>query len=241
MSVQIERRYVSVDSPSAEQASHPLRIERRAADQGSSEDLWLVGYGAVFNSDSVEMDDFIEQISPEAFRVVQERRGRKRALQTRGLYNHDPNYVLGRYPDTLKLSVDEVGLRYELLLPKARHDIAELVERGDIRGSSFSFTIADGGEQWSKRDDGRHIRTVTAIDDLFDVGPVTFPAYTGTEGLEVAKRSLQQFVSASVAQKAREQAILKQARQLARSTTFKMLGQIEDARKVLQKYGHKSR
>lgn len=185
----IERRFFS---PEAEKDSG-LRIERRAADDGGNEEVWLTGYAAKFNEDSVLMDDFVEQIHPEAFSVVQERRGRRQPLETRALFNHDENHILGRYPDTLKLKVDDVGLRYEVKLPRHRHDLEELVSRGDLKGSSFAFTIAPAGETWQKREDGMHVRTITRIDQLYDVGPVTYPAYSATEGLSLARRSLDAF------------------------------------------------
>lgn len=230
----IERRYVILGEE--ENTSAPaLRIERRA--EGTQEQEWLVGYAATFNSDSVEMEDFVEQIAPSAFDIVAERRGRKRPLQTRGLYNHDPNHVLGRFPETLRMRVDEVGLRYEVLLPKTRADIAELVERGDIRGSSFSFTVAAGGESWTQRDDGRHVRTITRIDDLYDVGPVTFPAYPSTEGLVVARRGLEQF-KAELKSKSRAWHEAEEKRRSAVAAA-KMAG--ESARDFLRKYGYEGR
>jgi phage head maturation protease len=63
-----------------------------------------------------------------------------------------------------------------------------LIEGGIVRGSSFAFTIARDGEQWTVDENGRHIRTITRVGDLFDVGPVTYPAY-GDGGLDVARRS----------------------------------------------------
>ena len=57
-------------------------------------------------------------------------------------------------------------------------DVAELLRRGDISGSSFGFrTISD---EWSESDDGYPLRTLTEV-ALRDVGPVVFPAYTSTE------------------------------------------------------------
>jgi HK97 family phage prohead protease len=131
----------------------------------------------------------VERIAPEAFGIVAERRGRKRPLETRALFNHDANYPLARYPGTLRMNVDEVGLRYEFKVPDTSYgrDLASNIDAGIVRGSSFSFQIAPGGESWSV-EDGRSIRTVTKIDSLIDVGPVTFPAYPDAD-VSVAKRS----------------------------------------------------
>lgn len=189
MSSMIESRALCVDDFSDE--DQILSVETRDAESGKQD--WIVGYAARFGVESLKMDDFHERIDPAAFAIVKERRGRKTPLETRALFNHDPNYVLGRYPNTLSLSVDEKGLRYEVLMPESRKDIVEAIRRGDIRGSSFSFIVPPGGDEWSI-EEGRSIRTVKSISSLIDVGPVTFPAYPDAS-VSVAKRSYKTFVA----------------------------------------------
>jgi HK97 family phage prohead protease len=169
-----------------------LRIESRSED-GADEARWVVGYAAKFGVNSLDLGDFQERIDPGAFGIVAERRGRKKPLETRALWNHDANFPLARYPGTLRMNVDEVGLRYEFPVPDTSYgrDLAANIEAGIVRGSSFSFQIAPGGESWSV-EDGRSIRTVTKIDTLIDVGPVTFPAYPDAD-VTVAKRSFDVF------------------------------------------------
>lgn len=172
-----------------------LRVESRSED-GAAESRWIVGYAAKFGVNSLDLGDFVERIDPKAFGIVAERRGRKKALETRALWNHDPNYPLARFPGTLRMNVDEIGLRYEFQVPDTTYgrDLASNIEAGIVRGSSFSFQIAPGGEAWSV-EDGRSIRTVTKIDTLIDVGPVTFPAYPDAD-VSVAKRSFDAWRSA---------------------------------------------
>jgi uncharacterized protein len=169
-----------------------LRVESRSED-GAAESRWIVGYAAKFGVNSLDLGDFIERIDPGAFGIVAERRGRKKPLETRALWNHDPNYPLARFPGTLRMNVDDVGLRYEFPVPDTSYgrDLAANIEAGIVKGSSFSFQIAPGGEAWSV-EDGRSIRTVTKIDSLIDVGPVTFPAYPDAD-VTVAKRSFDAF------------------------------------------------
>jgi HK97 family phage prohead protease len=189
--MQVETRSLCFD----DDESFPLlRIERRCCEERSDapEESWLVGYAARFGVNSLKMDDFYERIDPDAFSIVAERRGRKSPLETRALFNHDPNHVLGRFPTTLRMQVDDLGLRYEVKMPESRRDLMESIERGDIRGSSFSFVIAPGGEEWSV-EEGRSIRTVKSIASLIDVGPVTFPAYPDAS-VAVARRSYDSFV-----------------------------------------------
>ena len=189
-----------------------LRIETRSED-GAAESRWIVGYAAKFGVNSLDLGDFQERISPDAFGLVSERRGRKKPLETRALWNHDANFPLARYPGTLRMNVDEIGLRYEFRVPDTTYgrDLAANIDAGIVRGSSFSFQIAPGGEAWSV-EDGRSIRTVTKIDTLIDVGPVTFPAYPDAD-VSVAKRSFDAYRQqrdavymrrAGVAQRARD-------------------------------------
>jgi len=191
----IERRSLAIDE--VESAVPLLAVESRSEDDGSERE-YVVGYAAKFGVNSLEIDgEFIERIDPRAFGIVAERRGRKRPLETRALWNHDPNYPLARYPGTLRMTVDEVGLRYEFPVPDTTYgrDIASNIRAGIVKGSSFSFsfsfTVPSDGASWSV-EDGRSVRTIQRIDSLLDVGPVTFPAYPDAD-VKVAKRSYDAF------------------------------------------------
>jgi HK97 family phage prohead protease len=187
----IERRALAIDE--VESAVPLLAVESRSED--GTDRQWIVGYAAKFGVNSLELEgQFVERLDPGAFGIVAERRGRKRPLETRALWNHDPNYPLARFPGTLRMHVDEVGLRYEFPVPDTSYgrDLAANIEAGIVRGSSFSFQVAPGGEAWSV-EDGRSIRTVTKIDSLIDVGPVTFPAYPDAD-VKVAQRSYDQYL-----------------------------------------------
>ena len=185
----IERRSLAIDE--VESAVPLLAVESRSEDGAERE--WVVGYAAKFGVLSLDLGDFVERIDPGAFGIVAERRGRRRPLETRALWNHDPNFPLARYPGTLRMTVDEVGLRYEFPVPDTTYgrDIASNIRAGIVKGSSFSFTVPSGGETWSQ-EDGRSVRTITAIDSLLDVGPVTFPAYPDAD-VKVAQRSYDAF------------------------------------------------
>jgi HK97 family phage prohead protease len=115
---------------------------------------------------------FTEEIAPGAFDSALKK------SDIRGLFNHDPNYPLGRSGRTMKVWASKEGLEYDIpQLPAARADVMEAIERGDVDGNSFSFTVE--ADEWGTRD-GRPHRTITAFRELFDVGPVTFPAYSQT-------------------------------------------------------------
>ena len=185
----IERRSLAIDE--IESAVPLLAVESRSEDGAERE--WVVGYAAKFGVNSLDLGDFIERIDPGAFGIVAERRGRKKPLETRALWNHDSNYPLARYPGTLRMTVDEVGLRYEFPVPDTTYgrDIASNIRAGIVKGSSFSFTVPSGGDSWSV-EEGRSVRTILRVDSLLDVSPVCFPAYPDAD-VTVAQRSFDHF------------------------------------------------
>lgn len=204
----IERRALAIDD--VESAVPLLAVESRSEDGSDRE--YIVGYAAKFGVLSLDLGDFVERIDPGAFGIVSERRGRRTPLETRALWNHDPNYPLARYPGTLKLSVDDVGLRYEFPVPDTSYgrDLAANIRADIVRGSSFSFTTS--GDEWSV-EDGRSVRTITRVDSLLDVGPVTFPAYPDAD-VKVAQRSYDAFRQAMEQDSARRLAIQSRAADL---------------------------
>ena len=144
----------------------------------------IAGYAAVFNLRSDLLGGrFFEVIAPGAFDKVL-------SQDVRGLFNHDPNYLLGRTTSgTLRLSIDERGLVYEIDAPDTptiRDLVIAPIERGDISGSSFAMVVERGGDSWRK-EDGSVIRTIHRVAELRDVGPVSFPAYPDSSA---AQRSL---------------------------------------------------
>jgi HK97 family phage prohead protease len=146
----------------------------------------MVGYAAKFNTRSQNLGGFIETIAPGAFT-----NSLSQGHDVRALFNHDPNIVLGRNrAGTLRLSQDSTGLRYEVDMPNttAARDLAESMRRGDISQSSFSFQVDPGGDEWDD-DEDVPIRTLRSV-RLFDVSPVTYPAYLDTNS-GIAQRSLE--------------------------------------------------
>jgi len=152
-----------------------IRVENRA-DGGKM----LAGYGAIFfreddpGSEYALASDLRERISPSAFN-----RALRENQDIRGLYNHDPNHLLARTAaGTMRLSVDNRGLKYEIDLPDTQtgRDVAASVARGDLTGSSFSFRINGKDGQRFEKAKGFDVRHIVDC-DLYDCGPVVFPAY----------------------------------------------------------------
>jgi hypothetical protein len=161
----------------AERRFTSVRVEVRAG----TDKRTIGGYAAKFDRASQNLGGFREQIAPGAF-------NRSRSLNWPDVvarYNHDNNLLLGTTgAGTLRLGIDEIGLTYEADLPSARADVHELVQRGDVRQSSFAF-IADD-EDWATDDSGFPLRTLKQV-RLLDVAPVNAPAYQDTS---VGLRSL---------------------------------------------------
>lgn len=147
--------------------------EVRAEQQGE-QPTRIIGYGSVFNSRSEPLWGFREIIKPGAFDDVL-------GDDVRGLFNHDPNFILGRSSSgTLTVGVDDKGLHYDINAPDTQ-TIRDLVLapmlRGDINQSSFAFRVARDGEHWFEDEEGIVIREISRFSRLFDVSPVTYPAY----------------------------------------------------------------
>lgn len=149
-------------------------LELRAAADGSTSPGTIVGYAAVFNRYSLDLGYFRETIAPGAF---------AKALQfcdVRAVVNHEPALLIGRASaGTLRLAEDAVGLRVEIDLPDTTtgRDVAESIRRRDMQGQSFMFTTSIDQWDWSGE---TPIRTIIEVDELFEIGPVTFPAYEET-------------------------------------------------------------
>lgn len=166
----------------------PTDCEVRAARRGRT----IEGYAIVFNRESKDLGGFKEVILPEAVDGVLER------ADILALLNHDESRgVLARWTNgegTLELSKDARGVKYRFDAPDTTlgDEVLSGVRRGDIRTSSFAFSIprSDDSEEfqkWEERSDGTYLRTIKKFSDIYDVSPVYREAYADTT---VAVRSL---------------------------------------------------
>jgi HK97 family phage prohead protease len=165
----MERRVMAFDT---------LKVETREQDRPPV----IRGHAAVFDVLSENLGGFREKIAPGAFNGILKD-------DVRALFNHDPNLILGRTgAGTLRLSIDADGLVYELDPPDTTigRDLVTSIQRGDINQSSFGFVVED--DDFSEDEEGRYIRTIRKIKRLFDVSPVTYPAYPDAS---VALRNLE--------------------------------------------------
>jgi HK97 family phage prohead protease len=146
----------------------------------------IVGHAAVYNRWSEDLGGFRERVLPGAF---------TKSLvdgDVRALFNHDPNFLLGRTKSgTLTLSDEAKGLHFEATPPDTqtiRDLVLEPMKRGDVDQCSFAFSVPAGGDTWREppQPGGLYERDLVDV-RLYDVSPVTFPAYPQTD---VAVRAL---------------------------------------------------
>ena len=157
-----------------------FKVETRVSKKGKRN--IIEGHAAVFNELSEDLGGFREKINPGAFDDVLDN-------DVRAFFNHDPNFLLARTSSgTLKLSTDKRGLKYSFDVPDttAGRDLLVSMKRGDITQSSFAFQVET--DSWNTTSKGE-IRTIEKVSRLFDVSPVSIPAYPTANDLSIAQRS----------------------------------------------------
>lgn len=179
-----------------------IAVERRSVE--GVEVPILRGHAAVFDEWTTLYQSrywvWREVVRPGAFAAaISERQ------DVRGLFNHDPNFILARtVSDTLRLREDARGLlaEYELLdSPTIRDLVIGPIQRGDVSGQSFAFLPRNEGEEtYTRKEDGSVVYELPGervtyrmngdqlIEErellsanLYDVSPVVYPAYAGTD------------------------------------------------------------
>lgn len=153
--------------------------KRYSQNQVESADRLVSGYALCFDVESDGLN-FVEVIHRGA--ITEDTIKRSDVFAK---FNHADDKILARskYGEgSLILEVDERGLKYTFEAPKTAlgDELLEYLTRGDLNQSSFAFTVAEGGDKWSKRN-GTIYRDIYMVDQLFDVSPVFQPAYSATE------------------------------------------------------------
>ncbi|MFE0648554.1 HK97 family phage prohead protease [Streptomyces sp. NPDC059534] len=206
-----------------------MQIERRAVptefevrSEGGA--FHFYGYALKWDARSSNLGGFRERVAEGATSES------IRRDDIRALFNHDPNLILGRNRSgTLRLSEDSAGLHYEVDMPDTTYarDLNKAMERGDVTQSSFGFkTSGPDGDTWAEDEDGFPLRTLQKV-ALFDVSPVTYPAYVDStsgvgsralellaerRGLSVARLDSPEAIRAAIRGEAERPALTTEAR-----------------------------
>lgn len=144
----------------------------------NSDGLTLDGYGAVFDQ-WTDIEDqyglYRERIAAGAF---------KRTLGIRMpvlQFDHGSHPLIGSIPlgRITSLTEDAHGLRVRARLSDnwLVQPVRDAIRDGGITGMSFRFRIVN--EDWARGSDGTEERTINEV-ELYEVGPVVFPAYEQT-------------------------------------------------------------
>ena len=171
-------------------------IQRReAADNADaphaeSNSRTVYGYAMLYDTPTV-----LWEYEDTQYVEVIERGAATEALKSsdiRALFNHNPNYILARTSsNTLTVREDEKGLYFEFEAPETStgNDLLVSIQRGDISQASFAFDISERSILREQKTEGKEVVTITIkkMKELYDVSPVTYPAYKDTE---VSMRSM---------------------------------------------------
>lgn len=184
-----------MDKRPFEQRSYNFEIR---AEQNEDETGIVTGRPIVYNS-RTDLGFFDEVIESGALDGADLR-------DVRFLVNHDISKIpLARSRNnnansTMQLIPDFEGLAIRVNLDvKNNSDARNLysaIERGDISGMSFMFSI--DSEEWENLESDHPLRRIKKISNVVEVSAVTFPAYESTEisvrnkeALESAKLALE--------------------------------------------------
>ena len=122
----------------------------------------------------------------------------KRDKVVKSFFNHEPSQVLSttKSKPSLELNDTDKGLEYVSPIPPTSYgkDLEINLERNNVEGSSFAFSVPDdGSKRWEE--DGVFYREIKKL-TLYEIGPVTDPAYLKTSAnLRTAEDIYKEFLA----------------------------------------------
>lgn len=182
MSDEILRRFITADT-----------LEIRKLSEGKT---GMAGMAANFNSRSTNLGGFYEMLMPGCFDDCLRDENLTGSSDPKALLNHNPDILLGRTQNgSLRLEQrmpkgdSKGGLHQEtdFLDTQDARDTATKIKAGLISQQSFAFTVPKDGDSWDIDENGDAKRSVHKMGKLYDVSPVTYPAYGDTD---VGSRSM---------------------------------------------------
>jgi len=154
---------------------------------GENEEKRVAGRGIVYDEWTELWPGYKERICKGAV---------QRADNVKSFFNHDPGKVLSTLESdpALELKESDEGLEYDSPIPPTSYgkDLEINLERGNVKGSSFSFDIPAEGDSWREDENGvvwRDIKKLT----LYEIGPVTDPAYVQTTAQARSKEAVKEW------------------------------------------------
>ena len=159
------------------------RIERNCKEIRANQDSRTIdGYAVVFDSWSRDLGGFTEIIRRTA--ITEELLNESDIIMNQ---NHDDNQMLARWNQgegTLRLSLDERGLRFEFEAPETErgNELLWNIRTGNLFECSFAFSLPDNStcQRWFRDENGALKREITQIGGVYDCSIVTVAAYPAT-------------------------------------------------------------
>lgn len=160
------------------------RVEEK---QEGGKKLVLRGYPILFNTETKIYDWWYGEVRETILPTALEGTDLTDVYLITG-HNIEPDKVLGRAGKNMRLEVDETGLFFEAELPNTQHarDIYNLIESGLVDGMSFGFRCSD------EINESTLTRTITHIDELFEITITPFPAYKEASVIVQNERKLEE-------------------------------------------------
>lgn len=166
--------------------------EIRSPDEG--EERRVSGLGIVYDQWTELFPGFRERINKGAA---------KPDGVVKSYYNHNPSLVLSTIESDppLELRETDQGVEFSSPIPPTSYgrDLEVNLERRNVKGASFAFSVPRGGDRIWEDEDGVMHREIKEL-HYYEVGPVTDPAYVQTtatasqspgEVLQEARRRVQ--------------------------------------------------
>lgn len=158
----------------------------------------IQGYAIIFDTLSIDLGGFFEAIDSTALDGVD-------LSDIKLIYAHENNQILARTDaGNLQVKVDDKGVFFiaDLADTTLANDVYNNIQAGNLKGMSFGFTIADGGDKWVRQPNGKLLHEVTQIGILGELTVTAWPAYPSTS-VEL-KRSAEQQMKGITADMATE-------------------------------------
>lgn len=172
------------------------KIETRVEEkQEGGKKLVLRGYPILFNTETTIWDFWYGEITEIILPTALDKTDLTNVLLLRG---HDPDKLLGRNHINMRLEVDDVGLFFECELSNSQvaRDAYNDIEVGLLDGMSFGFRCSDEVNPETRK------RTITQIDELYEITITPFPAYK--EASVVAQTAAEKEKQLKLAQEEKE-------------------------------------
>lgn len=171
-----------LEAPTKEQES-----ETETENATDDDSKVITGYALKFGEPSKDLGGFVEVITAEALKEVD-------LSNVVLLQGHDYSKILASVKaGTLKLEVDEIGLKFEATLTDTSYakDVYENIKAGIVDAMSFGFEV--GIDSFEENEEGTVTRSIENMKALHEISIVTVPAYDSTN-VQVSTRSYTKFI-----------------------------------------------